>query len=80
MDDLRYLVYGRSGCEFCVRVCDHLRDQKMEFVYFDLTEDEEFLSRAKQFYNWQTVPIVVSNNKLTGETKLVGGCDDLCSN
>ena len=78
MDELRYIIYGINECPFCDRVLKFLEDSSREFVYFNLSEDMDFLREVKLFYNWSTVPIVLSNNKITGLTNLIGGCDDLC--
>jgi len=72
---VRFFVYGRSTCEYCVEAVRILRDLKIDHQYFD--SDPEFLEEAKQFYNRETVPIVLKNNKNTGKVTLIGGCDDL---
>jgi len=46
-------------------------------VFFDFTEDPQAIQEAKSFYKWRTVPMVLENNVLTGETKFIGGYDDL---
>ncbi len=73
----RFIIYGRTSCPFCrmaLDVLDHLGQEK---VFFDFTEDHEAIEDAKRFYNWNTVPMILENNKETGSTKFIGGFDDL---
>ncbi len=72
---VRFLVYGRSTCSYCVETVRVLRDLKIDHKFFDL--DSDFLEEVKEFYNRETVPIVLKNNKKTGKVTLIGGCDDL---
>ena len=72
---VRFFVYGRSTCNYCVEAVRTLRDLKIEHVFFD--SEPDFLEEAKQFYNRETVPIVLKNNKRTGKVTLIGGCEDL---
>jgi len=75
--DSRFIVYGRLSCPYCRMALDILDHLGKEKVFFDFTEDFEAIEDAKRFYNWSTVPIVLENNMTTGETKFVGGFDNL---
>ena len=72
---VRFFVYGRSTCNYCVEAVRVLKNLKIEHLFFDL--EQEPLEEAKQFYNRKTVPIVLKNNKRTGKVTLIGGCSDL---
>ena len=72
---VRFFVYGRSTCNYCVEAVRVLKNLKIEHHFFDL--EPEHLEEAKQFYNRTTVPIVLKNNKNTGKVVLIGGCDNL---
>ena len=76
--DSRFIIYGRSSCPYCANAVSLLRSKGIKNVFFDFSEDQEAIQEAKSFYNWRTVPMVLENNTLTGETKFIGGYDDLC--
>ncbi len=56
---------------------NYLTAQNREFYFFDYPEDSAFLEEAKEFYSFETVPVIVENNLNTGETRIVGGYTDL---
>ena len=57
--------------------CDYLSAREKSYLFFDFDHDRDFLEEAKEFYSLQTVPIIIQNNALTGEVKLLGGYTDL---
>ncbi len=73
----RYFIYGRQSCPFCRDAVDFLKDKNKESVFFDFSEDPEAIEDAKNFYNRTTVPIILENNRSSGDTKLIGGYTDL---
>ncbi len=73
----RFIVYGRTGCPFCRMALDTLDDLRQEKAFFDFTDDPESIEDAKRFYKWATVPMILENNTETGETRFLGGYDDL---
>ena len=73
---IRYIVYGRSSCPYCVRAVQALEAESKEFFFFD-EEGEAELDYIKKFYASKTVPIIIENNKITGKTSMVGGYTDL---
>ena len=72
-----YIVYGRSSCPFCVEATQLLDFAGVEYDYFNLEGDREFLQEAKEFYNHPTVPIVLKIDGESGIVRLIGGCSDL---
>ena len=54
-----------------------LKEKDHEYCFFDFTEDPEAITDAKSFYKWETVPMILKNNMVTGITSFVGGLDSL---
>jgi glutaredoxin len=73
----RYIIYGRSTCPFCKKAVDLLDSKHKESIFFDFSEDLEAITDAKRFYKFETVPIILENNNVSGLTKLIGGYSDL---
>tara|TARA_Y100000592_G_scaffold16371_1_gene24281 strand:- start:13025 stop:13300 length:276 start_codon:yes stop_codon:yes gene_type:complete len=73
----RYIIYTLSDCNFCSSTKELLTEQGTEFYEFNLDNDTEFLSEVKEFYNHNTVPIIVENDVETGETSFIGGFSEL---
>ena len=73
----RYFIYGTTSCPFCKKAVETLKNQDIEYCFFNLDDDEGFLKEVKSFYGHSTVPIILENNMKTGETNFVGGCDNL---
>ena len=74
---LRYFIYGRETCPFCVAACNYFDATERKYTFFDHKDDLEFLSYVKEFYESPTVPIILENNLDTGEVKKIGGYTDL---
>ena len=70
-------MYGISECTYCQTARDLLVEHGKEFLYFELEDDPVFLDKAKHFYDFPTVPIILENNCESGLTRFVGGCSDL---
>ena len=77
MTNVRFFIFGRSTCPFCRMAADYCIGTSLEHTYFDFADKEEILEDYKEFYNHKTVPIILSNDLTTGETKKVGGYTDL---
>ena len=73
---VRYIVYGRGSCPFCVKAVQLLEDENREFIFFN-EENKEELDYIKKFYASETVPIIIENNVETGKVSMVGGDTDL---
>ena len=70
---LKYIIYGRASCPFCVKIIKKLTEAKKTFYVELLDENPEKLEQMKIKYNHDTVPIVLVKREV--ET-LIGGCDD----
>jgi len=77
MDNTRYIIYGTSYCPYCKSSKMILESRRIECVFLSMDEDIKGLEEAKKYYNWNTVPIVLENNKDTGKIKFIGGYTDL---
>lgn len=73
----RFIIVGRLTCPFCTKAIDYCKAKKVEFIFFNYTENPDVLEEYKKFHNQKTVPIVLANNIETGYTKKVGGYSDL---
>ena len=74
---MRYFIYGRETCPFCVAACNYLDATQREYIFFDHKDDLEFLSEAKAFYDSETVPIILENDTSSGQVNMIGGYTDL---
>ena len=72
-----FLIYGRSSCNYCSQACRLLDNASIEYIFFDLERDRKFLDEAKNFYGYETVPIVLRLCYKSGIANFVGGCDSL---
>lgn len=67
-------IYTIPTCPYCIRAKKLLRERKMDYVEYDVSENEEnyedMLSRSN---GKKTVPQIFINDKH------IGGCDDLVS-
>tara|TARA_A100001015_G_C14987599_1_gene712286 strand:- start:1487 stop:1735 length:249 start_codon:yes stop_codon:yes gene_type:complete len=75
--DNRFIIIGRSNCPFCTMAQDLLEASGVENVFLDYIDHPEILDDYKSFHQHETVPIVLSNNLVTGLVKKVGGYTDL---
>tara|TARA_Y100000310_G_C20134851_1_gene557528 strand:+ start:315 stop:563 length:249 start_codon:yes stop_codon:yes gene_type:complete len=75
--DKRYIVYGLEECSFCVSAQEILKGRNLQFSFFELSADPEFLAEVKGFYDFLTVPIILENNIITGFVSFIGGYSDL---
>lgn len=74
---MRYVVFGRETCPYCVQAVDLLKNQQKEhkFVNFDQSQTH-ILQEVKDAYEWPTVPIVLQIGD-QHDIKLIGGYTDL---
>ena len=77
--DKRYIIFGRESCPFCVMAADFCIASHLEHVFLNYENNKGILEDYKQFYQQDTVPIILENNKETGLVKKVGGYSDLIS-
>ena len=75
----RYIIFGRESCPFCVMAADLCLASHINHLFLNYEENREILEDYKQFYNQNTVPIILENNMESGITKKIGGYSDLLS-
>lgn len=70
---MKFRVYGKPQCGFCVKAKYLLESKGIEYEYVDLLEDAEAMKFVKES-GAKTVPQIYD---VTADPKLVGGFDDL---
>lgn len=76
-ENVRYLIFGRSSCPFCIHAVDYCESKPLDHIFFDHETKQHFLEEYKEYYNHETVPIILENNKDTGYTRKIGGYSEL---
>ena len=72
-----FFLWTKEECPFCIRAIDNLAwDEDYEYTEYRMDDSSSALQQVKNKFNWETVPIVLAQCS-DGETKFVGGCDDL---
>jgi len=69
----KYIVYGKSDCNYCVKVVNKLIKQGKCFYVEMLDGKPERLEFIKEMYNHPTIPVVICKDE---KEILIGGCDD----
>ena len=73
----RFIIIGRSTCNFCLMAQDILTASGLEFIFLDYASSPGLLDEYKSFHSQKTVPIILSNNLESGYTIKIGGYTDL---
>ena len=73
----RFIIIGRSSCEFCTYAVDYCKAINAEYLFLDYNNNREILDTYKEFHEQGTIPIILANDIETGHTKKVGGYTDL---
>ena len=67
----RVEIFWRAGCNFCVRVQDLFEQKGIDYISYNIWEDDDAsLEVKKRVPNSRTVPQVFINGNH------IGGCDD----
>jgi glutaredoxin 3 len=67
----KVVMYSKDPCPYCVAAKRFLQARDIPFEEIDLTGQQEEIDKIKKQTGWQTVPIILINDKL------VGGFNDL---
>ena len=59
-------------CGFSAKVIKILSNQGVEFITFDVLENEDIRQGIKEYSSWPTVPQLYVNGEF------IGGCDIVC--
>jgi len=71
-----YFLWTKSTCPFCKKASDILAENRYPHTIYTLDSNPELLQKAKEKFNWETVPLVLEQSS-DGESKFIGGCSDL---
>jgi len=78
---MRYIVFVKRDCPFCVKAEEALVLQNAEHEIVDLQDYQDLLEEYKRIYRWDTVPMAFVENtsdvSKLGSYELIGGSDDL---
>ncbi len=72
-----YVVYGKSGCPYCVRAVDLLKSEGLKYVYINLEAFPEKVDQLKAM-GCKSVPQIFLEDDETEESEHIGGFDQLC--
>ena len=59
-------IYTTNYCPYCRAAKRLLESKGVNYEEFDLTENEEIKTKVMEELGWQTVPIILINEKLIG--------------
>jgi len=73
-----YLIYAKTGCEYCDKLYTELLHHDIKFTFIVLHKAPKDIQNLKDKYYWQTMPIVIELEGEPDELKgtLIGGCED----
>lgn len=71
-----FTVYIKTDCQFCEKAINVLDERKLPFIVVVMDKNPDFIEKIKQDTNKTTVPIVLEHLPV-GQTRLIGGSDDL---
>jgi len=73
---MKYTIYGKPGCIFCVKAKKLLDRHNLKYDYVDLEEDHQAMYFVREVLNARKVPQIMKNND-DGSAEYIGGYDDL---
>ena len=62
----KVVIYSKDPCPYCVAAKKFLQNRGIEFQEIDLTGKDEEINKIKATTGWQTMPIIMINEKLIG--------------
>ncbi len=72
---MKFRVYTKANCPYCVAAINLLTERQQEFECYAMDRQPQLLTEIQQTYKWQTVPVVVEITE--GQEKFIGGFTDL---
>ena len=74
---MRYIIFGRETCPFCVKAEQLLKEREKNYKFVNFQESQsDILQEVKEAYDWPTVPIIIQI-KDQFEVSIIGGYTDL---
>lgn len=64
LDMPKITVYSTPTCPYCIMVKQYLKDKKIEFTNYDVSEDEEKAMEMVKKSGQQGVPVIEINGKI----------------
>ncbi len=77
MINARYIIIGRYSCPFCCMAIDLCTAKDLKTVFLNYESEKNILEDYKQYYNFETVPIILKNCQDTGKVNFIGGYKEL---
>ena len=75
---MRYVVFSKSTCPFCISAQELLSEKEMAFKVVNFEPDQQqVLQEIKDAYQWPTVPMIFRIND-DKKVDFIGGYTDLC--
>lgn len=71
-----FKIYAKVSCPFCVDVINKMNEHGFDHALILLDKAPDYHSTLKNYYEHDTVPIVVKVNSTDGAKEFIGGCDD----
>lgn len=75
MEDKRYLLLVRTGCEFCSMAVDLLEEKKIAYDLAVSTRKNPILKMFQEVFEWKTVPMIMEKEE--NNLFFIGGYTDL---
>ena len=77
MISTRYIIVGRYSCPFCCMAIDLCTAKDLKTVFLNYESEQDILEDYKQYYKFETVPIILKNCLETGMVNFIGGYKQL---
>ncbi len=62
----KVVMYSKDPCPYCVAAKKFMQNRGIEFQEIDLTGQPDEMDKMKEKTGWQTMPIILINDKLVG--------------
>ena len=72
---MKYVLYAKQACPFCIKAQVFLKKQKKDFKIINFEEKhKDVLDNIKEAYDWSTVPMIF---EVGDKINFIGGYTDL---
>jgi len=73
-----YFMWAKRDCPYCQQAQQLLFEKQALHMSHLMDEQPQTLSKVKQHFNWNTVPIIIRQS-LEGPTEFIGGYTELAN-
>ena len=70
-----FILFVKTDCQYCKKAINLLSLKNWPFIVTVVDKNAAFLEKTKLKWEWNTVPIIISN--VDGKEELLGGCAEL---